>query len=103
MTASANPGPAPKTPSTSPDQKRPETGLKKIVSNLAHLLGGKAVAGLMSLVYLIIVTRTLGVRDYGVLVLVNGYALLIGGLVAFSGLHGVVRYGTLAVAGDDPR
>jgi len=103
MTASANTGTDPQAPSASIEQKRPETGLKKIVGNLAHLLGGKAVAGVMSLVYLIIVTRTLGVRDYGVLVLVNGYAVLIGGLVAFSGFHGVVRYGTLAVAGDDPR
>jgi O-antigen/teichoic acid export membrane protein len=84
--------------------KHPESGLKRVLANLAHLLGGKAAAGLMSLIYLAIVARTLGVERYGVLVLVNGYALAVGSLVAFSGFHGVVRYGTLALeAGDRAR
>jgi len=78
------------------------SGLKRVLLNLAHLLGGKAAAGLMSLVYLVIVARTLGVRDYGVLVLVNGYVLFVGSLIAFSGFHGVVRYGTLALEAGDP-
>ncbi|HEY0316293.1 MAG TPA: lipopolysaccharide biosynthesis protein [Sphingomonas sp.] len=73
-----------------------------MLANLAHLLGGKAAAGIMSLVYLVIVARTLGARDYGVLVLVNGYAVFIGSLVAFSGFHGVVRYGALAIEAGDP-
>lgn len=79
-----------------------ESGLKRVLANLAHLLGGKAAAGVMSLVYLVIVARTLGVRDYGVLVLVNGYAVFIGSLFAFSGFHGVVRYGALAMEAGDP-
>ena len=79
-----------------------ESALKRVLANLAHLLGGKAAAGIMSLVYLVIVARTLGVRDYGVLVLVNGYAVFIGSLIAFSGFHGVVRYGALAVEAGDP-
>jgi O-antigen/teichoic acid export membrane protein len=79
-----------------------EQGLKRVLANLAHLLGGKAAAGAMSLVYLVIVARTLGVRDYGVLVLVNGYAVFIGSLIAFSGFHGVVRYGALAMEAGDP-
>src|ERR1700761_5252459 len=101
MTPPAVPS-APSSVDTPPELKPIESGLKRIVANLAHLLGGKAAAGLMSLVYLVIVARTLGVRDYGVLVLVNGYAVLIGSLVAFSGFHGVVRYGALAVEAGDP-
>ncbi len=81
---------------------RAESGLKRVLLNLAHLLGGKAAAGLMSLVYLVIVARTLGARDYGVLVLVNGYVLFVGSLIAFSGFHGVVRYGALALEAGDP-
>ncbi|MDB5713397.1 MAG: lipopolysaccharide biosynthesis protein [Sphingomonadales bacterium] len=65
------------------------------------LLGGKAVAGLISLVYLVIVTRTLGPHDYGVLVLVNGYVVAVGGVIAFSGWHTVVRYGAQALADGD--
>jgi O-antigen/teichoic acid export membrane protein len=88
---------------TSPaTSSRAESGLMRVLLNLAHLLGGKAAAALMSLVYIVIVARTLGARDYGVLVLVNGYVLLLGSLIAFSGFHGVVRYGALALEAGDP-
>lgn len=55
----------------------------------------------MSLIYLIIATRTLGAADYGVLILVNAYVVMIGGVVAFSGFHGVVRYGAIALEAGD--
>ncbi len=102
MTAPVAPGRTPVASPPAQEPKQPESGLKRVLANLAHLLGGKAAAGLMSLVYLVIVARTLGVRDYGMLVLVNGYVLFVGSLVAFSGFHGVVRYGSLAVAANDP-
>ncbi|USI73148.1 lipopolysaccharide biosynthesis protein [Sphingomonas morindae] len=93
------PAPAPALSGTAP----PPQGLRRVLANLAHLLGGKAAAGLMSLVYLVLVARTLGVRDYGILVLINGYVVFIGSVLAFSGFHGVVRYGSLALArGDAP-
>lgn len=79
------------------------SGVRRILANLAHLLGGKAAAGVISLIYLVIVTHRLGAAEYGVLVLVNAHAVLIGSIVAFSGFHGVVRYGALALArGDHP-
>ncbi|MEO6338605.1 MAG: lipopolysaccharide biosynthesis protein, partial [Caulobacteraceae bacterium] len=82
--------------------KRP--GLRHVFANLAHLLSGKAAAGVISLIYLVVVARDLGSAGYGVLVLVHGYVTLIGGVVAFSGFHGVVRYGALALeAGNHPR
>jgi O-antigen/teichoic acid export membrane protein len=102
MTAPVAPGRTPVASPPAQEAKQPESGLKRVLANLAHLLGGKAAAGLMSLIYLVIVARTLGVRDYGMLVLVNGYVLFVGSLVAFSGFHGVVRYGSLAVAANDP-
>jgi O-antigen/teichoic acid export membrane protein len=79
----------------------PKAGLTRVLGNLAHLLGGKVGAGLMSLVYLVIVARQLGAHDYGVLVLVSGYVITIGSLVAFSGFHGVVRYGAIAREAND--
>ena len=82
----------------------PRGGLTRIIHNLAHLLGGKAAAGVISLVYLAIVTRSLGVERYGILVLLNTYAVLVGSVVAFSGFHGLVRYGAQALeTGDHPR
>jgi O-antigen/teichoic acid export membrane protein len=72
-----------------------------LLPNLAKLLSGKAAAGLLSLVYLVIVAHQLGAADYGVLMMVNAYAVTIGSLVAFSGFHGIVRYGALSIAADD--
>ena len=80
------------------------SGVKRVFGNLGLLLSGKAVAGLLSLAYLVIVARSLGARDYGVLILIHAYITLVGGIVAFSGWHGLVRFGTIALeAGDHER
>lgn len=71
------------------------------MGNLGHLLAGKAGAGLISLVYLLIVTHSLGARGYGLIVLLNGSVVFVGSVVAFSGFHGVVRYGALALEEQD--
>ncbi|WP_253717379.1 lipopolysaccharide biosynthesis protein [Sphingomonas sp. AP4-R1] len=75
--------------------------LRRLLANIFRLLSGKAAAGLLSLVYLVIVAHQLGARDYGLLMLVNAYAVTVGSLVAFSGFHGVVRYGALSIADGD--
>lgn len=72
-----------------------------IVRNIGLLLTGKAAAALLSLVTLIIVTRALGPRDFGVLVLVQGFTVGISGIVAFSGWHAIVRYGAQAIERGD--
>lgn len=77
------------------------SGIRRVFANLAHLLGGKAAAGVLSLVYLVLATHRLGAADYGTLVLVNAYVVLIGSVIAFSGFHGVVRYGALALERED--
>ncbi len=69
------------------------SGLRRVGGNIAALVTGKAGAGLLSIVTLAIVARRLGVENYGVLTLVHGYVTLIGSVVAFSGWHGLVRYG----------
>ena len=78
--------------------------VRRIYGNLGLLLGGKAAAGLISLIYIVIAARVLGPEDYGVLVLINYYAMLVGGLIAFPGWHAIVRYGVQALAaGDDAK
>lgn len=90
--ASAGPGPSP----------APGLGIvRRIYGNLGLLLGGKAAAGLISLIYIAIAARVLGPKDYGVLVLINYYAMLVGGLIAFPGWHAIVRYGVQALAAGD--
>lgn len=81
-----------------PSHTPPRTsGVKRVFGNLGLLLSGKAGAGLISLAYLVIVARTLGASDYGVLILIHAYVTLVGGIVAFSGWHGLVRFGTIAL------
>ncbi len=75
----------------------PPSAIRRIAGNMAHLLSGKAAAGVISLAYIAIAARLLGVHDYGVLNLVHGYAVFVGGLIAFSGFHGIVRYGAAAL------
>lgn len=76
----------------------------RIYANLGRLLGGKAAAGVISLGYLALASRTLGATDYGVLMLVHGYAMTVGGLASLPGWHAAIRYGAQALAaGDQPR
>jgi O-antigen/teichoic acid export membrane protein len=73
----------------------------RIYGNLLKLLSGKAAAALLGLAYMVIATRALGPADYGVLVLVHGFAMTVGGVVNFPGWHAIVRYGAQALAEDD--
>lgn len=78
--------------------------VRRIYGNLGKLIGGKAGAGIISLIYMVIAVRVLGPRDYGVLILVHTYVMTVGGLIEFPGWHAVVRYGAQAIeAGDEQR
>jgi O-antigen/teichoic acid export membrane protein len=83
---------------------QPIGAVRRIYGNLGKLLGGKAGAGIVSLIYMVIAVRVLGPRDYGVLILVHTYVMMIGGLIEFPGWHAVVRYGAQAIEeGDEQR
>lgn len=82
-----------RTPSSSPAH----SPLRRIAGNMGRLLSGKAAAGVISLGSIAIAARVLGVEQYGVLNLVHGFATLMGGTIAFSGFHGMVRYGAEAL------
>jgi O-antigen/teichoic acid export membrane protein len=74
----------------------------RIFKGLGLVLGGKAGAGLVSLVYLVIAARALGPRDYGILVLMHGYVTAVCGIVEFPAWQAIVRYGAEASAQDAP-
>jgi len=75
--------------------------VSRIYANLLRLLGGKAASAVLGLGYMVIATHALGPVDYGVLVLVHGFAMTVGGIVEFPGWHAIVRYGAQALAEDD--
>lgn len=68
----------------------------RIFKDMGLVLGGKAGAGIVSLVYLVIAARALGPHDYGLLVLVHGYVTAVCGIVEFPAWQAIVRYGAEA-------
>ena len=70
-----------------------QDGFARILANTGWLLGGKGVGAVLSLAYLAIVTRTLGVADFGRFALVLSAANVIKTLVSFDSWQIVVRYG----------
>lgn len=79
----------------------PSRATRRIFGNLGRLLGGKAGAGVVSLIYMVLAARALGRADYGVLVLVHTYVTAVAGVIEFPGWHAIVRYGAAAQAGQD--
>ena len=68
-------------------------GFARILANTGWLLGGKGVGAVLSLGYLAIVTRTLGVADFGRFALILSAATIIKTLVSFESWQIVVHYG----------
>ena len=76
-------------------------GFARILANTGWLLGGKGVGAVLSLAYLAIVTRTLGVADFGRFALVLSAANVIKTLVSFDSWQIVVRYGQPHLTADN--
>lgn len=86
-----------------PEDERARPGaLARVYRNAGKLLGGKAAGGLIGLVYLSLAARTLGKNDFGVLVLINFYALLVGNFCVLQGWHTLLGYGSRSLATDAP-
>lgn len=73
------------------DSKSP---LRRILQNTTWLLGGKGFGALCSIVYLAILTRTLGLKDFGHFSLIFGTAQALVALAGFQTWRVVVRYGS---------
>ena len=79
----------------------PQDGFSRILANTGWLLGGKGVGAVLSIAYLAIVTRTLGVADFGRFALVLSAATVIKTVVSFDSWQIVVRYGQTHLARND--
>ncbi|MGN6376843.1 MAG: lipopolysaccharide biosynthesis protein [Sphingomonas sp.] len=74
-----------------------------VIRNLGWLLAGRGVTALLSLVYLAIVTRTLGVTDFGRFAIIVGASQVLTVLVGFQTWQIIVRYGTAHLQSGDAR
>ena len=71
--------------------------LRRIFRNAAALLGGKAVAGALSLGVLAVTARGLGPELFGALILIHSYVKLVGGLTKFQSWQAVIHYGAVSL------
>lgn len=80
-----------------PNKPQPTSPLARILANTAWLLGGKGFGAVCSLIYLAILTRTLGLKDFGHFSLIFGTAQALIALAGFQTWQVVVRYGAAHV------
>ena len=78
--------------------------MRAIARNLGWMLASRGVLAVLSLVYLAIVTRTLGVNGFGRFALITGASQALATVVGFQTWQIIVRYGTqhLGAADRDP-
>jgi O-antigen/teichoic acid export membrane protein len=77
-----------------PATATPPSSGYRLLKNAGWLLGGKTFAALLSLVYLAMLTRSLGPENFGVFALIFSFAQLIAGVVSFQTWQIIIRYGT---------
>ncbi|MGN6496451.1 MAG: lipopolysaccharide biosynthesis protein [Tsuneonella sp.] len=80
-----------------PPPAAPRDGLSNIFKNLAWLIGGKGFGAICSLVYLAILARTLGLKDFGHFSLVFGTAQALVAVAGFQTWQTMVRFGAPSV------
>lgn len=68
--------------------------LRGVLANASVLLAGKTVTALLSLAYVALAARALGIEQFGVLVLIHAYAQTVGEICKFQSWQAVIHYGT---------
>lgn len=78
--------------SVAPESK-PRSLMARMLTNVAWLIGGKGFGAVCSLVYLAILTRSLGLKDFGHFALIFGTAQALIAIAGFQTWRTVVRFG----------
>lgn len=83
------------------DRSENATPLRRIIRNTAWLIGGKGFGAICGITYLAILTRTLGLKDFGHFSLIFGTAQALIALAGFQTWQVVVRYGSAHIHNKD--
>jgi O-antigen/teichoic acid export membrane protein len=70
-----------------------QSPMRRVLGNLGLLVRGRGIAAVMSLGATTLMARALGPTEFGMVVLMHAYALLMRGLLNFQSYEAVVRYG----------
>lgn len=80
-----------------PQQKTTTHGpMRRVIGNLGLLVRGRGIAAVMTLGGTAILARSLGPVEFGFVVLIQTYVLLIRGLVNFKQFEAIIKYGVPA-------
>ena len=77
--------------------------MRRVLGNLGYLLRGRGIAAVMLLVATALMARALGPAEFGLVVLIHTYVVLVRGLLNVKQFLAIVRYGMPALDADDPR
>ncbi|MEP5839659.1 MAG: lipopolysaccharide biosynthesis protein [Marinobacter sp.] len=86
------------TPGSSPAQQGP---MRRIGGNLGYLLRGRGIAAVMLLATTALMARALGPVEFGLVVLIHTYVVLVRGLFNVKQFLAIIRYGVPALDTDD--
>jgi len=75
--------------------------LVSVMQNFGWMMASRALAAVFSLIYLAIITRTLGVDGFGKFALITGAAQMLANLLAFETWQIIVQYGVNHIENDD--
>lgn len=67
--------------------------MRKVLGNFGLLIRGRGVAGIMAFASTALMARTLGPSQFGVVILIQTYALLMNGLSNFRSFDAIVHFG----------
>jgi O-antigen/teichoic acid export membrane protein len=77
--------------------------MRRILGNFGLLVRGRGIAAVMSFGAMALMARALGPAEFGMVVLIEAYALLARGLFSFKQFQGIVRYGVPLHDADNAR
>ena len=80
-----------------------QSPLRRVLGNFALLARGRGIAAVLSLGTTALMARALGPTEFGMLVLMQTYVLLIRGLLNFKQFQAIIRYGVPAHDAGDTR
>jgi O-antigen/teichoic acid export membrane protein len=86
-----------------PRQKDTKPPLRRIAGNFGKLLSGRSAAAVLELTTIAVLTRSLSTTDFGQLVLIQTYVLVVRGLFNFRLAETVVRFGVSALEANKER
>ncbi len=79
----------------------PQGPMRKVLGNFGFLIRGRGIAGILLFGVTALMARTLGAAEFGFVVLIQTYVLLLRGLFEFQIFDVIVRYGIPAQENDD--